>query len=575
MNCQGIKRNLVSYIYDDLSAWKRRRVERHLKQCLACRDLLEQTRSVRGMVADLPDTEVPEELARITLRKVASSTELARPVRRPLVLRPAFGFGVVLCVAVIAVLSQTEGFQPVVDKEEALTELGIAKSPDSAPARRGAGLPVAQDLTEDFHAVSQRERKMISAKSLDSSVSLNGSALPPQPERSLVSTAAQRRENLEAVGYAFCAKESGEGAAQAAFLKAMEVYNKAFQETGEARLALLRESLAPFMQVSASRQAGVWQVLASALCADIHRALGEIAPAVDFYQSVVNRSATYPDFAREARYALFKIRLRDQEDIDAARQEAVAIVDGGSPDARAGQVSLMMAERLSKDRPRAAAFWYRKAQGIFPSDSPEYDHATIALAELGDQIANENYVIDWWIIGPFDDPENQRIVTERPPEREIDLSKEYPGAGGTNVRWQRTTGAHSQFPHTIFARTGLQFDGKVDPSEHVSLYALTYVRAAEKTPATLLIGSDDSVRCWVNDEMVWSNPCIRGLAPDQDAVSATLQKGWNKILLKVANNRGVWGFFFQIVDRKGNLLWDLEFAPNAGEAYLATAPQVR
>ena len=591
MNCRRVERNLVSYLYGEISPWKRRRVDRHLERCPACRVLVEQTRVARQLVADLPEIQVPAELTRSVLHKAITPVEESDPVRRSLVLRPAFGFVVVLAVAVGVVLSQTietplfdiipiRDLFPFQSQREVKRRYrdnagDLAKAPIPREIVGGALQVEKRELDGSPQAALRRIPAAERFRADDDSYQV---ASTPEPGGGLALAYTRAEPGkadspAEPSRLAMVANGMVEENGQAAFLNAMETYNKAFQKTGEARRALLRDALKRFEKVAARTREDTWQVLASALCADIHRALGETSTAVDLYKGIVKSAAAYQGYVREARYALFKVRYFDQEDVEAAHREAMAIIEEGTSDARASHVSLLMADRLSEADPRAAAFWYGKAQEICPPNSGGYDRATIALAGLARQMAEENYILDWWVIAPFEDPEHQRLVTKHPPEREIDLSKQYPGANGRLIGWKRlskTVPPHNASVGELEQEKGFRFHGIIDPDEHVSIYALTYAHVDKKTPVRLLIGSDDSVRCWVNDELVWSNPCIRGLSPDQDAVAATLRKGWNKILLKVANNEGLWGFFFQIVGRRGDLLWDLEVDPDAGEVYKTT-----
>ncbi len=543
MRCRTFQRNLVLYLYGELSSRRRRRADRHLQQCAECRNLLQQTGSVRNLVASLPDETVPDELARRILQQAQRAAISVTAPRRSLVLRPAFGFAVVLIAAGIAFWIQMPAYTP---ERNYLTEKSMDTFSEEA---------IPQAVDEVAVEPARAELPAVALWKTEAERPHEQKSMPPQTEISAVT---------------LCVNGGGEEAARKAFLEAMEVYNRAFRETGEKRQALLKVSLNPFQQISAMRDGGTWRLLAMALCADIHRTLGYPEKSTGLYRAILKQSRDYPELAQEARLALLRILLLDKRDYEAAEAEAQKILQSDPPKTRALEVCFLMGDSLAERQPKAASGWYRKAQELADHGSAEYDRAGFARAELDTRLAQGNYITAWRLIGPFDDPPERRLVTEQAPEREIDFTKEYPGAGGITVRWMSSKEA-LQFRRFLDSRAGLYFalpsEQRIQPNEHVSIYALTYVRAPEKLPVNLLIGSDDSVRCWVNDELVWSNPCIRGLQPDQDSVPATLREGWNKILLKVANNLGVWGFYFQIVDRKGEFRFDLEVDPNAKEAY--------
>src|SRR5262249_33502991 len=78
---------------------------------------------------------------------------------------------------------------------------------------------------------------------------------------------------------------------------------------------------------------------------------------------------------------------------------------------------------------------------------------------------------------------------------------------------------------------GLLFGG----AEYIAAYALNYVYSPEARDATLYVGSDDTVRVWLNGRLVHEYPAGREAVPRQDAVRVTLKAGRNVLLVKVGN----------------------------------------
>jgi hypothetical protein len=85
-----------------------------------------------------------------------------------------------------------------------------------------------------------------------------------------------------------------------------------------------------------------------------------------------------------------------------------------------------------------------------------------------------------------------------------------------------------------------------------------WVRSPEDAPAHLLLGSDDGVRVWINDALVHTNPAYRATEVDQDRVAVQLKKGWNKVLLKILQGAGGFGFQVRFADPDGKLVWSAE-----------------
>jgi hypothetical protein len=68
--------------------------------------------------------------------------------------------------------------------------------------------------------------------------------------------------------------------------------------------------------------------------------------------------------------------------------------------------------------------------------------------------------------------------------------------------------------------------------------------------ATLLIGSDDCHKVWVNGDLVSTNRVHRAAAPEQDTAKVKLKKGTNRVLFKITNGDGAHGLYFTIVSEQ-------------------------
>ncbi len=72
--------------------------------------------------------------------------------------------------------------------------------------------------------------------------------------------------------------------------------------------------------------------------------------------------------------------------------------------------------------------------------------------------------------------------------------------------------------------------------DHVVYGSLT-LQSPRKQETTMLVGSDDAVKVWLNGEVVHYNPVARGAGDFQDAFPVTLKQGGN-VLLVAVDNRG-------------------------------------
>ena len=77
-------------------------------------------------------------------------------------------------------------------------------------------------------------------------------------------------------------------------------------------------------------------------------------------------------------------------------------------------------------------------------------------------------------------------------------------------------------------------------------YAFVYIKSPSSRKVKLLIGSDDGFRAWLNGVAVKSVDTQRSLSVDEDRVAVTLRKGWNGLLVKVAQGTGDWGLSVRV-----------------------------
>jgi hypothetical protein len=124
-----------------------------------------------------------------------------------------------------------------------------------------------------------------------------------------------------------------------------------------------------------------------------------------------------------------------------------------------------------------------------------------------------------------------------PPEQAVDLKAKYKGKGGADIGW-----TEGKFP-----------DGQVhsflpilpEPLKY-EVTAYLYREIDAETPAEIpaSFGSDDTLTVWMNGEKLIAENVSRGAAPDQNFAKLKLKPGKNKLLLKICNGGGEFGFFF-------------------------------
>lgn len=81
-------------------------------------------------------------------------------------------------------------------------------------------------------------------------------------------------------------------------------------------------------------------------------------------------------------------------------------------------------------------------------------------------------------------------------------------------------------------------------------YLWAQIDVPEQTSAIFGIGFDDSVKVWLNGQLVHERWVIRGVIPDDDRVDVTFRKGKNQLVLKIQNRGGPWGFSCRLLETK-------------------------
>ena len=160
-------------------------------------------------------------------------------------------------------------------------------------------------------------------------------------------------------------------------------------------------------------------------------------------------------------------------------------------------------------------------------------------------------VTDWLVIGPFDNEGKSGFDTVYPPEQKIDLKASYEGKE-REVRWRRLP--------PVAVNGYVPLDPIFRPETDAAAYALVWVHSDEEREVAFRFGCDEALKIQLNGRFIYQNIDYHPAAFDQGAVGAQLNKGWNRILLKICQEQGEWGFFFRITAPDGGLIDDLSYS---------------
>jgi putative membrane-bound dehydrogenase-like protein len=151
--------------------------------------------------------------------------------------------------------------------------------------------------------------------------------------------------------------------------------------------------------------------------------------------------------------------------------------------------------------------------------------------------------LTWHIVGPFDNGSGMEGLDKVfPPEKGIDLKATYDGKNG-KVAWK-----------TVRAGAGGYIDlaahyGPGKSNEIVS-YLTQEITSPADQEATILVGSDDGAKMWVNGKLVLTSKMTRAAAPEQESVKVKLVKGTNRIVFKINNGGDPHGMYWTMMSEQ-------------------------
>ena len=88
--------------------------------------------------------------------------------------------------------------------------------------------------------------------------------------------------------------------------------------------------------------------------------------------------------------------------------------------------------------------------------------------------------------------------------------------------------------------------GEGDVNDHSSYALITLESDTDQDGVEMKVGSDDSIKVWLNGEVVHTNAINRGAGDFQDTFEVDLKAGDNLLLVKVSERGGGWSMFVGI-----------------------------
>lgn len=148
----------------------------------------------------------------------------------------------------------------------------------------------------------------------------------------------------------------------------------------------------------------------------------------------------------------------------------------------------------------------------------------------------------WTLIGPFDEPEQgpctlfyTDLLTDYGSEATVSDS----GLPRDAKKVGKITAKNNQ----------INFDEKFPGKNYAVAYAMLEFES-DGGERFFRMGSDDGLRVWINGKLYMDEHAHRSIDPDSNSFRVNLRKGKNRILVKVCQGTGEWGFTIRETTRQ-------------------------
>ena len=165
--------------------------------------------------------------------------------------------------------------------------------------------------------------------------------------------------------------------------------------------------------------------------------------------------------------------------------------------------------------------------------------------EKDDDTEKGQFITDWSLLAPFYTQQrhdlDQDFLLQHGGEAKIqpDQEQEFLNSKNQTLKWRPIT-AKKEIINLI---------KEIGRLENVTAYAFAQIESDQDQYVEFGLGSDDSVKVWINGRVVHQYKEGRGVEIDQDRFIVKLNSGKNRCLIKVSQGMGGWGFVIRPVDR--------------------------
>ncbi|MFT4692024.1 MAG: hypothetical protein ACJASX_002260 [Limisphaerales bacterium] len=207
-------------------------------------------------------------------------------------------------------------------------------------------------------------------------------------------------------------------------------------------------------------------------------------------------------------------------------------------------------QKKSEQTSQATASYQRALR--YARDVDQIQTSVAALRAVGKTVdvpKQFGFLMDWQVVGPFDNTEKEGFARKYAPESKVNLGAKLKGKSG-EVKWSVYSSGDEYGMVDINDVYGME--------KGVTAYAFTEFDAAEARSVELRLGSKNAWKIWVNGRFIFGrDEYHRGMRIDQYRLPIELDKGKNTILVKLCQDEQEqpwtkeWEFQLRISDATG------------------------
>jgi len=157
------------------------------------------------------------------------------------------------------------------------------------------------------------------------------------------------------------------------------------------------------------------------------------------------------------------------------------------------------------------------------------------------------FIRDWLVCGPFDNSKKNGLATDY-------IHEEYVKPSSGSISGEK------EWKELKSAKAHINLKRSFKPNNYVVAYAHTYIYSPKEQRARLWIGKDDGAKVWLNGRLIRESP--GHVRPWEELIPITLEKGWNRLLMKVDQLGSGWGFHARICDNQSKEIKGLKYRLN-------------